>query len=389
MTLRLRLAATFALVALVTALVVAIATPAIVGRGFARLQADETGGPGPGAGQGAGPMAGVHAQQVQQETVLTLVVVALGAAAIASLMGVVLAGRIAAPLGRLGAASAAVARGELNRRSGIADRSDEIGALGRSFDAMASGLEQAEASRRRFLQDAAHELKTPIAVIEATMTAVLDGVYAHEDRHVQTVRDQARLMARIVDDLRTISLADAGDLRLSREPLAVEELVEQVIDAFSARAESAGLRLNRDIAPGTVVHADPGRVKQVLGALLDNAIRHTPTGGAVVIESRLSGRGVRVSVRDTGPGIAPGDLAHLFERFYQADPARDRSTGASGLGLSIVKAIIDAHGGAVGAENVPGEGARFWFELAAADRLDPGAAPAPSTSSGSPTGGGR
>lgn len=363
MSLRFRLAATFALVALITAVVVALATPIIVGRGFAQIDATETGGPGPGAGQGPGPMAGMHTQQVQEETTIILIVVALAAAAGASLIGIILAGRVADPLGRLGAAASAVAHGDLKRRSGLADRADEIGSLGRSFDAMAVELEEAEASRRRFFQDAVHELKTPLAVIDATTTAVLDGVYSHEDHHLETIRDQARLLARIVDDLRTISLAEAGDLPLRVEPISVDRLVTEAAAAFAARADAAGLRLDREVAPGLVVRADADRLKQVLGALLDNAIRHSSPGGGVVIEGRSSGRNVRVGVRDAGPGVAPGDLTHLFERFYQADPARDRSTGTSGLGLSIVKAIIDAHGGSVGVENAAGAGAFFWFEL--------------------------
>jgi two-component system sensor histidine kinase BaeS len=376
----LRLATAFALVALVTALVVVLATPVIVGRGFARIESGDAGGPGQGQGQGQGPgpMAGTHAQQVQEETTITLIAVALAAAAGASLLGIVLAGRVAGPLGRLGAAAATVAHGDLRQRSGLAGRSDEIGSLARSFDAMAASLERDEASRRRFFQDAVHELKTPLAVIDATTTAVLDGVYAHEDQHLETIRDQSRLLARIVDDLRTISLAEAGELPLHMEPIAIDRLVTDVAAAFAARSAVADLRLERDVAPGLVVRADLDRLKQVLGALLDNAIRHTPPGGSVVIEGRATGREVRIGVRDTGPGIAPEDLAHLFERFYQADPARDRSTGTSGLGLSIVRAIVDAHGGSVGVENVVGGGAYLWFELAAAT---------PSTGDATPTNG--
>ncbi|MEX1171546.1 MAG: HAMP domain-containing sensor histidine kinase [Chloroflexota bacterium] len=364
MSLRVRLAVAFAFVALITAVVVALAAPVIVGRGFAQIEAGEPGGPR--LGGGPGPMAGAHAQRVQQETVITLVAVTVGAAAGASLIGILLAGRLAEPLGRLGAAASAVARGNLDQRSGLADRSDEIGSLGRSFDGMAAALEQAEASRRRFLQDAAHELKTPLAVIDATTTAVLDGVYSHEDRHLQTIRDQSRLLSRIVDDLRTISLAEAGELPLRVEPISIDRLVTEVAGAFASRADAAGLRLERDVAPGLWVRVDADRLRQVLAALLDNAVRHTPRGGRVVIEARSSGQRVRIGIRDGGPGVAPEDLPHLFERFYQADPARDRTTGTSGLGLSIVKAIIDAHGGSVGVERPAGGGACFWFELGVA-----------------------
>jgi two-component system sensor histidine kinase BaeS len=371
MNLQRRLALTFGLVALMTAAVVAIASPVIVGRGFAQIEAGDDARPG-GQGQGAGTMTRLHAQQVQQETVVTLIVVALVAAAAASVIGILLAGRITGPLARLGASAAAVARGDLRQRSGMADRSDEIGQLGRSFDSMANDLERADSSRRRFLQDAAHELKTPLAVIDATTAAVLDGVYAHDDRHLRTIRDQSRLLARIVDELRTISLADAGELPLRREQIVIEDLVAEVAEAFQAPAGQAGLTLERDLAPGLVVSADADRLRQALSALLDNAVRHAPSGERVVIESSRSNGSVRLGVRDTGPGVASTDLEHVFERFYQADPARDRSTGASGLGLSIVKAIVEAHGGSVGVENVASGGARFWFELPVA-RVSAGA----------------
>jgi two-component system, OmpR family, sensor histidine kinase BaeS len=361
MSLRLRLVTAFALVALGTAALVSLAAPGIVGRGFAQMQASPGGGQG---GHGMGPMAGMHARQVQQETTLTIVAVALGAAAVASLLGVVLASTVARPLRRLETAAVDLAGGNLERRSGLADRTDEFGALGRSFDTMAGELERTEEMRRRFFQDAVHELKTPLAVIDATTSAVLDGVYRHEDRHLETIRDQSRLLARIVDDLRTISLAEAGVLPLHPEPVAVTGLLHDMTASFSARVDGAGIRLVT-AAPATdlTVLADPDRLRQVLGALLDNAIRHTPSGGEIVLEAERRGTGTRIAVRDAGPGVRPEDAPHLFDRFYQADPARDRSTGTSGLGLAIVKAIVDAHGGAAGVDPVPGSGARFWIDL--------------------------
>jgi two-component system sensor histidine kinase BaeS len=363
MSLRLRLAATFAFVALLTAAAVALATPTIVGRGFAQIESADSALPGQGGGRGQGAMAGLHAQQVQQETTVTLIGVAVLAAVGASFIGLVLAQRIAGPLGTLGDAAAAVAHGDLGRRSGLATRTDEIGSLGRSFDAMALELQQAQVARRRFFQDVVHELKTPLAVIDATTIAVLDGVYQHEDRHLETIRDQSRLLARIVDDLRTIGLAEAGDLPLRREPVAVTPMLEGVARGFAARADGAGVGLAVDAPGELVVTADPDRLRQVLAALLDNAIRHTPAGGAVTMEARASGHRVRLSVRDTGSGVAPEDLPHVFDRFYQADPARDRSTGTTGLGLAIVQALVDAQGGATGVENDPAGGARFWVDL--------------------------
>jgi two-component system sensor histidine kinase BaeS len=236
--LRLRLAAAFALTAILTAVAVAVTAPAIVGRGFALMQAaGVTGGmgPGQGQGQGPGPMAGIGAGQVQQETTLTLIAVAIIAAAAASLLGWVIAGRMGRPLAQLEQSAAAVARGDLDARSGVGDRGDEIGSLGRSFDLMAAELQATEAARRRFFQDAAHELKTPLAVIDATTSAVLDGVYTLDPRHLETIRDQTRLLARIVDDLRTVSLADAGALPLKHEVVAIGPLLTAIVGDLGAR----------------------------------------------------------------------------------------------------------------------------------------------------------
>jgi signal transduction histidine kinase len=373
--LRLRLAVAFALVALFTAAAVALTAPAIVGRGFAAVEADAApggtvgGGRGSGVGGngqgGPGPMAGPHAQQIQQETTLGIIGVALVAAGIASAAGLALATRMTRPLARLEGTAAAVARGRLDARSGLGQRRDELGSLARSFDAMAADLQATEDARRRFFQDAAHELKTPLAVIDATTSAVIDGVYEHEDRHLATIRDQARLLGRIVDDLRTVSLADAGVLPIHAERVSIAPLLAAAAREVAARAEAAGLRVEV-AAPETVTAtADPDRLRQALAALVDNALRHTPPGGAIRLSAGdLGSDRTRITVADTGPGIADADLPHVFERFYQADPARDRTTGTSGLGLAIVRAIVEAHHGTVRAGNDAGGGARFEIELA-------------------------
>jgi two-component system sensor histidine kinase BaeS len=364
--LRFRLATTFALVALATGAAVAVTAPSIIGSGFARLQGDAAGSPGgPGPGAGLGP--GGHAAEIQQDTILAIVVVALVAALVASALGFLIAGRIAGPLERLGAAARAVAGGDLRRRSGLDGHADEIGDLGRSFDAMAEDLEAAESARRRFFQDAAHELKTPIAVIDATSSAVLDGVYPPDARHLETIRGQARVLGRIVDDLRTVSLAETGDLPLHLEPVAAGDALAAAATAFEARAGTAGVTLEPAPAPGLIVRADRERLAQILGAYLDNAIRHTPAGGRISLVARPSGPTVRLSVADTGSGLAPGDAERVFDRFFQADPARDRASGTSGLGLTIVRALAEAMHGRAGAGPTPGGGATFWVELPGAD----------------------
>lgn len=364
MSLRLRLAVAFAAVAVLTAVAVAITAPTIVGRGFAAMLAADGVTPGQGRGPGNGPMAGAHAQQIQEETTVTLIVVAGIAAAAASLLGLVIASRMTRPLADLERTAAAVAHGDMDARSGLGSRGDEIGSLGRSFDAMADDLRAADQARRRLFQDVAHELKTPLAVIDATTTAVLDGVYAHDDRHLETVRDQARLLSRIVDDLRTVSLAEAGMLPLGREAVAVHPLLASVVRDLDARASAARVELSVESPDDLVLDADPDRTRQVVGALLDNALRHTPPGGWIRLEARRGGaRTAVIAVVDSGTGIDPADLPHVFERFYRADRARDRTTGTSGLGLAIVRAIAEAHGGRARAGNEPGAGARLEIEL--------------------------
>ena len=380
-----RLALAFAAVAIGTAVAVAIAAPPIVGRGFAAMQAAQASGApsigngpgpghgmGPGAGQGQGAGMGIgqgaYLAQAQQETTTTIIVVAVLAAAVASVLGVLMARRLAKPLEQLEGAAGAVAHGDLAARSGLSGRADEIGSLGRSFDAMAADLERNDASRRRFFQDAAHEMKTPLAVIEATAAAVMDGVYEHDDRHLETIRSQARLLGHVVDDLRTISLAEAGALPLRLESVPLGDVLPSIGAAFAARADAAGVTLSTGLPEGLslVVDADRERLGQAIAALVDNAIRFAPSGGHVRLQAGLSPRSsslARVEVLDDGPGVPPEDMPQIFDRFYQVDPSRDRGSGTSGLGLAITRAIVEAHGGSTGVENPPEGGARFWIDL--------------------------
>ena len=365
MSLRVRLALMFVLVAIVTAGAIALVTPAIVDRGFRQLEAEsDARGGSQGVGLGPGPREGRGPGRAQQETTTAIVLGAAVAAAGASLLGLLVAGRLVRPLGRLREAAADVAAGDLTRRSQLAGRGDEIGDLARSFDAMAEALERSDAARRRLFQDAAHELKTPITVIDATTTAILDGVYQHDDRHLQTIREQSHLLARVVDDLRTVSLAESGHLPLRRADVDVAEVMAAVVTAFAPRAELAGVHLGVEpAAEPMTTYADHERLRQMLAALLDNALRHTPAGGTITLEARRAGGEVCLSVRDSGPGITVDDLPHVFDRFYRADPSRQRLSGTSGLGLAIVRALADAQGGSVGVENVEPHGARFWLSL--------------------------
>jgi signal transduction histidine kinase len=291
-------------------------------------------------------------------------VLGFAAAAGASVLGFLVAGRLVSPLRRLRDAAADVAEGDLERRSDAADRSDEIGDLGRSFDTMAESLQRSDALRRRLFQDAAHELKTPLTVIDATTTAILDGVYEHDDQHLRTIRGQSQLLSRIVDDLRTVSLAEAGRLPLEMVVLDAAEVVRATVAGFGPAAELAGVGVSAALEGRPLyVRADRQRLEQMLGALADNALRHTPAGGHVVIEGRVRERSVELAVRDDGPGIPPADLPHVFERFYRVEPANGRAPGTSGLGLSIVRALAAAQGGTTAASNVEPHGARFLVVL--------------------------
>ncbi len=301
--------------------------------------------------------------EFERATSSTLLLIASVAVLAASLLGFVLADRVLRPLRRLGDAASAVAGGDLARRSGLGARRDEVGELGRSFDTMASALQAADDQRRRFLQDVVHELRTPLTVIDATSSAMLDGVYPLETDHVETIREQAHLLARIVDDLRTLNLAEIGKLPLAMQAVDATELLAATATAFEARATAVGQRLEVEAEPGVAVTGDPDRLRQVLAALVDNALRHAPPGGEVRLRTHGTGPVVRFEVEDTGPGVAADDLGRVFDRFFEADEARDRAAGHSGLGLAIVRALVEAHGGRVGVENVPASGARFWFEL--------------------------
>jgi two-component system sensor histidine kinase BaeS len=367
MNVRVKIALGFAAVALATAAAVSIATPPIVGRGFAQLQADQSSATGMGSGQGRGPRPGAYMQQVQDETERNLILVAVIAALAASAFGFFLASRMARPLRELAQASRAVASGDLGRRSGLAGRSDEFGEVGRSFDEMAEELQRSDEQRRHFIQDAVHELRTPLTVIEGTAGAIEEGIFEAEPRQMRKIREQTQLLSRIVDDLRTISLAEAGELPLERETIDLAAVAQASIAAFEARAATEGVSLAADVEPEHKVEADEGRLRQMLAALIDNALRHTPRGGEVRLAARRTGSAIRIAVDDTGQGFAAEDLANVFDRFYQADPARDRRTGTSGLGLSIVRALAEAQGGRTGAENRPDGGASVWIELPAHD----------------------
>ena len=238
----------------------------------------------------------------------------------------------------------------------------DLRALIETFNAMSEGLRDVDARRRRFLADVTHELRTPIAILQSGIEAQLDGIHPRDDDHLDSLLDETKVLARIVDDLHTLALADAGRLTLHREPVDLSTLAEDAKDAAAPLAATRGISITLD-APSDLptVEADPTRVRQVLANLLSNAVRHTPAGSTAAVRVRTAGAAwVEVSVDDDGHGIAPDQLSTVFDRYTKA-----ADSGGSGLGLTIARDLVQAHGGTIDAANRPGGGASITFRLPA------------------------
>ncbi len=292
----------------------------------------------------------------------------IGVALLGTALVWMLARRTLAPVRRLGATARQLGRGDLSQRAEVAGPT-EIRHLAHSFNSMAAELEEAEDRRRSLTADIAHELRTPTSNIQGYMEAIKDGVFQATPETVDTIHEQSLLLSRLVDDLRLLAQVDGGELRLQRTQTRVEELVQSCVDALRPRAEASGVAQDVDVAETLPeLDLDPTRISQAVGNLLDNAVTHTPEGGRITVSAQASGNAVEVRVADTGPGIAPDDLPRVFDRFYRADPSRSRSTGGSGLGLTIARRLVEAHGGSIEAESVVGQGSRFTIRLLAGRR---------------------
>ena len=286
-------------------------------------------------------------------------------AAVALGLAVLTARQITRPARRLAGAAAEVARGKLDTRI-ESPGEDEIGRLGKSFNDMAEALQRQEEVRRSMMADIAHELRTPLSVLRGNLEAMLDGLMEPSQERLQVLHGQSVALSRLIEDLRTLSLAAAGHLELQRRPTDVGELARGVAAEVETRTRERGVTVSVQAAPGLPqVGLDSDRIGQVLRNLLDNALRYTPPGGRVDIAVEPLGKELIVSVADTGSGVAARDLPHLFDRFYRADGSPARATGSSGLGLAIVKQLVQAHGGRVWAKSEEGGGSVFSFSLPA------------------------
>jgi len=289
---------------------------------------------------------------------------AAGAAGLAAvLLTLVLSRRILRPVEALTAAARQMERGDLSQRVEVHSQ-DEIGELAQAFNAMADGLARLEELRRNMVTDVAHELRTPLSNIRGYLEALQDGVIETKPEVIDSLHEEAMLLNRLVDDLRELTLAEAGQLKLERRPVAPADLVDRALEAARAQAAAKGIALQADLSEDLpLVDIDSQRIGQVLGNLLSNALTHTPSGGKIVIAARAKQLKVEVSVSDTGEGIPPEDLPYVFERFYRADRSRSRATGGTGLGLSIAKQLVEAHGGRISAASQVGQGTTFTFTL--------------------------
>ncbi len=274
---------------------------------------------------------------------------------------------LALPLGDLVDAAQRVEAGDLEPRV-HARGPRELRALARAFNSMLERLRHNELQRRQLLADVTHELRTPIAVLQGNLEAMVDGVYPADPQHLVPLLEDTRLLSRLIDDLRTLSLAESGALELHREPTDVGVLVGEVIATFRTQAASGGVVLRADVPDDVpLAEIDPLRVREVLINLTANALRHTPPAGEVCLSVAAASGSLRFSVTDTGTGIAPQDLPHVFERFYKTAD----STG-SGLGLAIARNLVLAHGGQIEAESDAEHGTTIRFTLP----LDPPTGPA-------------
>ncbi|WP_416984967.1 sensor histidine kinase [Streptomyces sp. T028] len=240
---------------------------------------------------------------------------------------------------------------------------DEIGHLAAAFNDLSERRERVEVQRKAMVSDVAHELRTPLSTIRSWLEAAQDGLAASDEAFVASLLEEALLLQHIVDDLQHLAQADAGRLRLHPEPLRLRELLDQVTTAHRGRAETAGVTLTTHTEDAPTLYADPVRLRQTIGNLLSNAIRHTPPGGAVTLRCRRVGDEVVIEVADTGTGIAAADLPRVFDRFWRADKSRSRQTGGSGLGLAIVRQLTEAHGGTVSVTSTPNTRTVFTLRL--------------------------
>jgi len=307
------------------------------------------------------------------EIALYVWVVGCGLALALPILAFTIGGRafrsIATPLADVMSAADAVAEGDLTVRVAEDGRSNQFAQLARSFNRMTEELQRSDQMRRNLTADVAHELRTPLHIIQGNLEGVLDGVYEPGDEHIEATLEETRLLARLVDDLHILSQAEAGQLSLDMEAVDVTELLADVETSFSGQAAVKHIDLDVRFAgkaADLMISGDVDRLDQVLSNLVANALRHTPEGGQVSLQAGRDDGDVRIIVADTGEGIAAEDLPYIFERFWRGDASRTHVDGAgAGLGLAIAKQLIDAHQGTIEVASTPNAGTLFTISIPA------------------------
>jgi len=292
-----------------------------------------------------------------------LILSLLGATIVAVLFGIVLARSLTNPLAELTKATRAVAEGDLYQKVAVRSN-DELGELAKSFNLMNANLARSRDRRRQMTADIAHELRTPLSVILSHTEGIRDGVLEASQEVINIVHEETLRLSSMVDDLRMLSLAEAGELSFEYQEIPPEQLLREAEAFHLPRAKRKKIHIEIHVSPNLdKVRVDPGRIAQVLGNLMDNALRYTPEGGIISLQAEQTSDYVELRIQDSGPGIGTEELEHLFERFYREDKSRQRDKGGSGLGLAIAKSIVEGHGGRIRAESDLGHGLSIIIQL--------------------------
>ena len=296
---------------------------------------------------------------------MTLFYGALIGAVIALLLGVFLSRTLTRPIRELTRATHAVSEGDLSQQVPVRSK-DELGELAQAFNRMSSELSRSINARRQMTADIAHELRTPLSLILGHAEAVHDGVLPPSMENFEIIREEATRLEHLVNDLRTLSLADAGELSMEKQIVEPGRLLNEVSALYQYQTQKKNISLETDVAPTLRnIEVDPGRMTQVLTNILDNALRYTADGGRIVLGAKDVEDTVELSVQDSGPGLSAEDIDRIFERFYRVDASRQREDGGSGLGLAIARSIVQANGGQLSAESEPGKGLKVKIRLPA------------------------